>query len=100
MSCRWSSHSPGLLPQAFVPAALASALAEAIPSHEALRDYFPAIDATQTPSYAIATYYRLIPAGQGGMGDAPLRLRLVYHGMIDDPPTPPAARRPGPCWPE
>jgi hypothetical protein len=64
---------------------------QAMPSREALRAYFPAVDATQTPSYAIATYYRLIPAGQGGAGDAPLRLRLVYHGVIGDPPTAPAS---------
>jgi aminopeptidase N len=64
---------------------------QAVPSREALRAYFPTIDATQTPSYAIATYYRLIPVGQGRVGDAPLRLRLVYHGVIDDPPTSPVS---------
>jgi aminopeptidase N len=62
-----------------------------LPSREALRAYFPAVNATQTPSYAIATYYRLIPTGQAMVGDAPLRLRLVYHGVIDDPPTSPAS---------
>jgi Peptidase family M1 domain len=64
---------------------------EAIPSRDALRDYFPAVDPTQTPSYAIATYYRLIPARQSSPEDGPLRLRLVYHGRIDDPPPSPAS---------
>jgi aminopeptidase N len=64
---------------------------EAIPSRDALRAYFPAVDPAQTPSYTIATYYRLIPAGQGSPGDGPLRLRLVYRGTIDDPSTPPAS---------
>jgi peptidase M1-like protein len=60
-----------------------------IPSREALQAYFPAIDAAQTPGYAIATYYRLIPAGQRSTADESLRLRLVYHGVIDDPPASP-----------
>jgi len=64
---------------------------QAVPSREALRVYFPTIDATQTTNYAVATYYRLIPVGQSRVGDAPLRLRLVYHGVIDDPPTSPAS---------
>jgi aminopeptidase N len=64
---------------------------EAIPSRDALRDYFPAVDATQTLGYAIATYYRLIPTGQGHLEDGPLRLRLVYRGVIDDPSTPQAS---------
>jgi hypothetical protein len=64
---------------------------EAIPSRDALRGYFPAVDATQTLGYAIATYYRLIPTGQGHLGDGPLRLRLVYRGVIDDPSTPQAS---------
>jgi hypothetical protein len=59
---------------------------QAVPSREALWANFLTIDATQT-SYAIATYYRPIPVGQGRVRDAPLRLRLVYHGVIDDRPT-------------
>ena len=58
---------------------------QAIPSREALRTYFPTVDAIQTQSYDIATYYRLIPAGQHPLANTPLRLRVVYHGVIDAP---------------
>jgi aminopeptidase N len=58
---------------------------QAIPSQQALRDYFPAIDPAQMPNYAMATYYQLMPKGQDGLKDEILRLRLVYRGVLSDP---------------
>jgi hypothetical protein len=66
-----------------------------IPAQEALRDYFPAVDAAQRPSYAMASYYQFKLPAQGRPGEAPLRLRVVYHGVIDDPPPPPASPHTG-----
>jgi hypothetical protein len=58
---------------------------QAISSREVLRSYFPTVDAIQTQNYDIATYYRLIPVGPPRFANAPLRLRVVYHGVIDAP---------------
>jgi len=59
---------------------------QVLPSREALPAYFPNIDVIETSHYDVATYYRLIPAEQRKVEDAPLRLRLAYHGVIDDRP--------------
>jgi hypothetical protein len=60
---------------------------QAIPSQQALRDYFPAIDPAQMPTYAMVTYYELMPKGPDGLKEEILRLRLVYRGVLADPLT-------------